>query len=417
MKHFKLLSVLLVLLLANATLSGQKIFRDGYIEKNNGESFTGLVLYASNQGIPSQCVFKRFDIAREIVYSSLDISAFGYNNGNRYESKTFKGKSSFYEVLISGTIKLYSKGSKYYIEKGNLGFTELKNGHTDYIAGNESKEFRTLQDFLCYLTEKPSGSISGKFDLKKDIQPLIISYNKESGEKYTVYNRNLTEKQLAQRILETGTNKRTLEIMGGLSYMKINIKPNPEFTDFIPEPVTSTAAIYGLGYERRFLRRTDRLSVKFELLYSKLSFYGYSEKQMTNGFARNDVYIDLTGMKVPALIQYSVTGNRIVPFINAGMALEVITAKNYLHSEELESQSSSVITNNDTDMDLKSSLITGVAGLGFRTRIFNNLKLQVQGRAEYGPGLLFRTSDKLNNGKKPFTQNTMQACILVGITF
>jgi len=97
--------------------------------------------------------------------------------------------------------------------------------------------------------------------------------------------------------------------------------------------------------------------------------------------------------------------------------LEVLTAKNYLHSEELETQSSSVITSNDTDMDLKSSLITGVAGLGFRTRIFNNLNLQVQGRAEYGPGLLFRTSDKLNNGKKPFTQNTLQACILVGITF
>ncbi|HKK42995.1 MAG TPA: hypothetical protein VJ963_11345 [Bacteroidales bacterium] len=417
MKKIKLLSVLLVLLLADVSLSGQKIFRDGYIEKADGETFSGLVRYASNQGIPSKCTFKRFDIAREVVYSPLDIKAFGYKNGNRYESKNYKGTTSFYEVLVSGTINLYIKGSKYYIAKGKGDFTELKNGHIDYIAGNESKEFRTLQDFLCYITEKPSGSLSGKFNLKKDLLPLITIYDKETGEEYQVYNRHLSEKQLAQRMFETGTNRNTAGIIGGLTYMKLNIKPNPQFTDFIPEPVTSNAAAFGIGFEHLLFRRTDRLSVKVELLYSKLNFYGYSEKQMTDGFARNDVYVDFTGVKVPAMIQYSVTGKRLVPFINAGIAMEVITGKSYLHSEELETLSNAVITNNDTDMGLKSSLITGLAGLGFRTRIFNNLGLQVQGRAEYGPGILFRTSDKLNNGKKPFTQNTLQASILVGITF
>ncbi len=87
--------VFLILFLTAGNLLSQKVFRDGYIIKKSGETLNGLVEYSVKQGAPSECRFKRFDIAHEVVYSANDIKAFGYRNGNRYESKEFNSKTSF----------------------------------------------------------------------------------------------------------------------------------------------------------------------------------------------------------------------------------------------------------------------------------------------------------------------------------
>ncbi len=108
---------ILIIFLSASDLFGQKIFREGYIVKKTGELMTGLVEYSPKRGIPSECKFKRFDIARTVIYSPDEIQAFGYRNGNRYESREFSGKVSFLEVIVTGKIILYQKGSKYYIDK------------------------------------------------------------------------------------------------------------------------------------------------------------------------------------------------------------------------------------------------------------------------------------------------------------
>ena len=106
----------------------RKYFRDGYIVKKTGESLSGLVEYSTKKDIPSICTFKRFDIARTVVYSPDEILAFGYRNGNRYESRQVNGKVTFLETIVTGKIVLYQNGAKYYLDKDHLGLIELKNG-------------------------------------------------------------------------------------------------------------------------------------------------------------------------------------------------------------------------------------------------------------------------------------------------
>lgn len=417
MKKSKLLSLILIIIFSELNLFGQKIFREGYIVKKSGESFIGLVKYSSNQDVPSKCYFKRFDIAREVVYSPGEIAAFGYKDGNRYESKVFDKKVSFYEVIITGKIVLYTKGSKYYIDKDHNGFVELKNGRNEYSSDNTKMEFKSLSEFLCYLTEKSPGTIAEKFNMKSNLIPLIVAYNKESGKSYTEYNRSLSEKQLSQKVMETGSNKNIAGVITGLCISKMNIVRNPYYSAYLPNPGNASSLVYGLSFERLLFRKTDRFSFKLELLYSKLSFYGYQEEMKLEGLSRNDAHIKFTGIKVPVMFQYSFTGNKLVPFINAGFAYEMISNKYYFHDEEIETPANNILTYSDSNMDLKSGALSGLAGFGVRTRIFNNIKLQVQGRVEYGQGIMHQDYDTLNNGERPFTQNAMQASLLIGLTF
>jgi hypothetical protein len=96
MKKTILLFFIIIFFLPGNDAYCQKIFRDGYVIKKTGESLNGLVEYSINQDIPSVCTFKRFDIARRVVYSPKEILAFGYRNGNRYESIELNNKSSGY---------------------------------------------------------------------------------------------------------------------------------------------------------------------------------------------------------------------------------------------------------------------------------------------------------------------------------
>lgn len=70
-------------------------------------------------------------------------------------------------------------------------------------------------------------------------------------------------------------------------------------------------------------------------------------------------------------------------------------------------------------MNFNSGEISGVGGVGIRTRLFNNINLNLHGRVEYGSGFFVNVhSDKAGAAKKnPYVQNSMQATFLIGITF
>jgi len=91
----------------------QKLFREGYVIKPNGDILNGLVEIKNGKNIPSECVFKRFEIAVQVNYKPGEIKEFGYRNGNRYKSVILDDKETFVEVVVDGIITLYKKGSRY----------------------------------------------------------------------------------------------------------------------------------------------------------------------------------------------------------------------------------------------------------------------------------------------------------------
>jgi hypothetical protein len=133
---------------------------------------------------------------------------------------------------------------------------------------------------------------------------------------------------------------------------------------------------------------------------------------------RNDAIFDFTGIKVPVLFQYSFTGGKIVPFVNGGFAYQRFTKKSFLQISEVENTTShEVRTYVFKTFVVPDGEISAIAGLGLRTRIFNNINLFVQGRIEVGQGALQKSNDYSTSSEKPFKHNSIQSTLLLGIAF
>jgi hypothetical protein len=315
---------------------------------------------------------------------------------------------------VTGKIVLYQKGSRFYIDKDHLGMVELKNGSIIYATGNGKIEFKSLPEFLNNITEGKSGTVSDRFNLKNDILPLITSYDKNSGKSFYVFNRSISEKQLSQKALETGVEKSRFGIITGATIYIHNLKATSANYNYLPDKGKATGLVYGLTYERLLSRKTDRFSLRVDVLYNRQTFYCYEENSISININRYDTYFNFTGIKAPVLFQYSFTGNRLIPYLNAGLAYQYIYNKSYLQIKEVENTSlHDVLTYEYKNMGLQSGEISAIAGAGLRTRIFNNLNLHLQGRVEYGRGIL----KLLTSEENPFRQNSFQYTFLIGITF
>lgn len=425
MKKINLILLILLLLLCSDELFSQKIFRDGYIVKNNGEIFSGLVKYSVKQDIPAVCVFKRFDIAREVEYSSMDITAFGYKNGNRYESREVSNKKAFYEVIVSGKVTLYKKDKKYYIASDQLGFSEVKNGHISCVVAGENKEFNSLPEFLYFITEGKTGSISGKFNINNELINLISDYNSKTGINH-IYNRSISEKQLTQASTQSGAFKNKFGLLGGISMYQLNIKSNSDILgtnlDFlVPAPEKETGYITGLTYERLLLRRTDRLSLRVDFLYTSQNFYFYKERilTVTRRNSVDDVFFNFSAVKFPVLLQYSLTGHRMVPFVNAGIAFQYFRKSDYIHYQLAQNYFDEYEPHELREFAFNKTEFSTVGGIGVRARISGNINLNLQLRVEKGNGMFVNRRDDLPDyiKKRPYIQSSFQSVFLFGISF
>ncbi len=419
MKTRKLFLILILSLIVTSNLWSQNIFREGYIIKKNGITLEGLVRYKSNQDIPSVCTFKRFDIAREVVYSPDDISAFGYKNGNRYETRLINNKNQFLDVIVIGKIVLYRKGSEYYLDKDHQGLTEIKKGPVDYSTNGEKKQFKNLAEFLTFITEAQAGQVAADFNIKNQIIPLISAYNKESGKSYYVVNRSISEKQLSQKAFEAGVSRNRIGLLTGFDFYILNLNRAAANLNYLPKPDLETGPVIGITYERSISRRTQGLALRIDILYTEQTFYVYDERVNNQGYTvRNDVFFNFSGIKMPLLLQYSVSGHRLMPFVNAGCSYQIQLDKGYNNTEEIvNTDLHEVRTSENRDLIFLNYEVTAILGGGIRARVLNSLNLHIEGRIEMGSGLFNKSSQSLFAGEKPFKQSSLQAGLLLGITF
>lgn len=182
----------------------------------------------------------------------------------------------------------------------------------------------------------------------------------------------------------------------------------------VPKPLPELASISGLSYERLLTRKNDKLSLRAEILYLSQTFYIYEEKPISSGGTkRDDIFFNFRGIKLPAMLQYSLTGNRIIPYFNAGAAFNFIFQKNYVRIEEIERSNNEIFTTEYRDYKLLPFEVSGLAGFGIRSRMKNDLILNIQGRFEYGTGIM---SPSLYL-ERVLKQNSIQANLLIGLTF
>ncbi len=419
----KYLFLFFLFLFSGMSLTAQNLFREGYIEKRNGVILNGLIEYKPTNRIPATCVFKRFDIAEKVEYRPDNIASFGYDNGTRYESYQTEGKTEFYEVLIKGKISVYKNGSDFFLVKENGKLTELKKSDIS-VDGNS---YDNLKAYLEYITEEKCGPVSEKFSLEKELLPLIESYNRITGSNYHSYNRSFSEKEFINQSGLSGAYQFRYGILGGINVYNLSLGIAPgvltPFNSYLPKPESETGPVTGVFLEKLILRKSDKLALRVELLYEKQNFYCYSESKYSIYISRHDAFFDFSAISVPVLLQYSFTGNRLVPYINTGVAYQRFLSGTYKHTEEKEVAYSlpEISTYEDSNMSIDIKEYKALFGAGLRYRLINRMNLNLQARLAYGSGLFVNSPPQgYSSGasyKKFYSQNSLQYSVMFGISF
>jgi len=190
--------------------------------------------------------------------------------------------------------------------------------------------------------------------------------------------------------------------------------------DYAPASESDLAPTFGLTLERVLFRRTDRISARIDVMYNSHKFYSYTERDnLIGGKTRDDTWFSFTGIKIPLLLQYSITGSRIVPYASFGAAYQMFLTKSYKHSAEVENSLHEINTVNDQLLMIKSAELTGIGGIGCKVRITGKLNFHLMCMFEYGTGFFKNgfVDDYRTSRVDPFLTSSLQPSVLMGLTF
>lgn len=390
------------LLLIFSAIDAQIGFRPGYIIKNNGDSLSGQVFYSTEGKFGKKCLFKRFDIAQEIVYDSDKLRAYGFRNGRHFESKQAGNKKSFFECLVKGAVSLYvipgKTHSPLYIENDLTGFLKL-NKNRNTIPGG--MDFDNYKDLLSYLLSE-SGSIQ-------------VSANSTSYERASVKALITESAELSQMAVRTfhQTSKtnyfkdfsliRTNPLMEvgftfGYQFLTIDI-PGDRYTPYFKQAVfnSSYRPVGGLYINQRFSRKSELASIDLSLLYVTDSYYGFSEYR-TNYDFRDDILFDFSSIQLPVALKFTFGKRHFHPYIKAGVYKSFLLTQSYKRYSE-KMQGSSVYTEFLSDFSYKGELgFHGAFGAEFSLGNARNVCLEagyMQGTQSLtGPIITYSTKIK-----------------------
>jgi hypothetical protein len=409
MLYFNKAGILLCFSLITISVYSQKVFIGGFIVKNNGENQEGLINYESHKRTPSKCIFKKFEIAKEVSYSPEDIAAFGFTNGPRYESVIIKGRKKFLEVLVKGQLSLYRNGSDFYLRSDNENIVLLSKGIISWKDGNSNKTFRGTDELLGYLG---AGQVEVRSDnkSKNDLVPIISEINRSKDAAYNVYGHELKIPEIQFHEGQYFDSKSHYGLMAGINVYSLVMKYVQ--SDFIPQTGAASSVMAGFSFEKPISLRNERLALRTDMILFKQSLYSYKEQKLVfDMITRNDVFIDFTTLKIPILLQYNLNGKDFIPYFNFGISSMFFLNKKYLQISEKETHDFVYISENSS-LVYKPAEMSFAIGSGIKRRLMSDIFLNLEGRVEAGLGI-FRQNDEENQ----FKEHSFQVSFMVGLTF
>lgn len=407
-------SVILILFIffAAQITKSQTVFREGYIVKITGDTLKGLVEYSKKKNIPDHCVFKRFDIAKEIKYFSGTIKAYGYKNGNNYEVKTIEGKNYFFECLVRGKINLYKKRNNYFVEKSGYDIVQLTKEKK--IIKHEGKEIE-IENYFQLLKElfvdNPEIKIPDDLSLSaNNLIDLVSAYNNNSMGVNLIYNRKPSLDIYKEATMMTGENMLTYGFVAGMNSYNYSLEKSKDYTrKFVPKtncPEKSMSA--GLFLNQRFSRRNEHISFQIEIIYNYKNFYAYIENQNY----RHDVFFNYKAIKLPLMIQYSQPVRDFIFFANLGGGINYFLSDDYLRITEYEYSNHEVNTSEYVDYNFKKYEFSSILGFGTVYRLPADFLISAEVRLELGNGLM-----NIKDITDEFRQKSTQLNINLGFHF
>lgn len=387
-------TLLLLSLILSSTLQGQKIFREGFIINNNGDTIVGHVRFNFKAKRISQVVhFKQQESNSVTEYTPYDIAGYGYKNGNFFPSKDVFGYQKFVECYVSGKLSLYAFNHKIFIHKENeIVFTELTVTPYTLFTAEASYDYANYLEFLSAITSDIKNFTFPK-NLKykaSELAPAIAEYNKLSKRRYTVYNREISEKLYKDANIYTGKLSYSFGVMGTYNLGQTTLASSGRNVILTPDNnLLKSFGSLGVFYNRQISRRYTNLWIQTELQLLRQNNYFYSEITRPTPFEINrfDVYTNQTSIKLPVSLKYSIVYKGFYPFVSVGLAYSysIENKSDGILEVEKENKDIKVFNVNKPNATQSPSQVNAFLGIGAKRNIFRKTSVFIESRFEFSP--------------------------------
>jgi hypothetical protein len=371
----------LVLLFTGLSLAGQSGFRPGYVIKADHDTLNGLVYYGAEKGFEKECRFKRFDIAREVVYAPDQLIGYGFRNSRYFEAKKKGLNARFLECLLKGTISVYIHPGDFkggvYVESPETGFFQLKQAHNKISGAGEPGDYRAV---LNWLADK-SGEASQQVNQVKFEATAIVAFlrNAGSGAGYPeqAYARSDRVHVLGDNSLLPASSRLTLGIAGGYQFLMMgiegtNVTPFFRAADFN----FSYRPAAGLFLNRQFSKRSDRASAEIGLQYLQDTYYAYAEYTYESDQRRDDIFVEFQALQLPVSLKFMLGTGKNRPYIRIGAYKTFLLSSSYERISERDNESEIYLNSYHNYVYHNAFGLTGGMGLEFRMGNVRKISLE-----------------------------------------
>jgi hypothetical protein len=370
----------------------QTDYRRGYVITNTRDTLNGLVDYREGVKAHRSCDFKNSKAQPVISYEPASILGYGFQNDKFFLSKEIlikdqQAKVVFLEVLVLGLVSLYKFEDTYFIEKDTSGLLQLINESKEItvdgkkLSKNTNQHIGTINMLLFDCAELKS-KIEGVKLHEKALTSLIEDYNRCKG-----------ALSIAFKAKKPWT-KAGIGLTGGVNISQLSFDTAPGFEHLSGDFEISTSPTFGVSFEVKSPRLSERISFHGNLLYLISKYYNYNLFNYGSSTEINYVTIELQQLKIPVGICYTFPKRNFTPYFVLGISSTLHLGFNTNWIQEVESFNM-VVTHSNEALAIKKSQFGVWGGCGLLRPISSKLNAFVEFRYEQTNGIAQNSVDPL----------------------
>jgi len=392
MKKVRLIITLFMCFAISSLSAMGQGYKSGFIITLDDDTVYGQIQDVNEREKALKCNF-RAD-GQEVEYSPGEIKAYGFSEGNLYESHTITikddEKSLFLLCLVKGRANLYffidtDFEDYYFAQKGEPTLREIYVVDESFEEWDYEKSKNSIGTLTIMFNDcpDPKRKLTAASFHPNRIEDLFIDYNRCYGEGSISKAKKRKELKLIKGV----------EVGYSLSKLTFKSPYNFKTDDGFKSNQLNFGAVVGLGFPE------TRFSLLSGVYYGKYTWEATQfDLRKATSFNYTEYAFNFSYIKVPLAVKFIITRRKINPFIKAGGFMDFWISKEtkqtLLRFMDPDYESSSKIED-FMDEPVEEELWTGeqgyLAGAGVEYKINEKMVIYFEVLYEGGNGVLKKT--------------------------
>ena len=352
-------------------------YRPGYIIRNNLDSVSGFIEYATEKKNSKYCMFRASRKSKAERFLPNDLMSYGFYADKVYVSMFIPGSGSeskaFVKVLAKGPLQLYQHRKQFLVKKDSLILLPTpKSVLVETSDGKRSKDDSRYKGLLNFLLSDCKLSADETRYSEIHLTNLVNNYNRCKGVE-PLYRK------------PKPAFKANYSLFGGYAQSNLEVTEggNIQFNK-------SNTVIGGLGIDLSSPRIYDRIFFTMDLSYVRNFYQAYVQHKDGSEITHYDITMDFTTIKMPVGLRYNFMKDANTPYIKAGFMIGFVVKSDLKMNEEQQRSYGQVVTTTRTEdiLDLQKKPKGIWMSVGYNRRIYRSLQVFTELRYDTGEGFI-----------------------------